>query len=209
MSTAMRVHGGVPDGVRDHHNVFGQEKDASPEARLQDARAKVARLTTEQDKLSAQFTKAVAANDGRTDLNELARRRHCVARELADAEEATEQWESVVQQTEKANREHRLHEIVASAQKVKDKLHDAYRDAGLALGEWYDLANEARELVSKLGDHMPGGHVYFRADLKEALTTFDSNPDPRPELLERYRETETFQSWKRQLALIPLVAKEK
>ena len=209
MATPTTIHGDLPDSIRDHHGVFGAKADQSPQSQLARARAQVAKLTQRKNEADRRLREGVEANDGRIDLNEAARTVKQLARELEEATEQSEQWASVVEQTEKAERERKFNEIVARGKELREEFRDRYRDAALLLGEWYSLGCEARELYNALGDRLPQGSVYYRPELTEGRATFDVNPDPRTELKQEYSEIYTFQSWKRELALIPLAEKEK
>jgi hypothetical protein len=207
MMTTITVHGGLPDGIRDHHGIFG-EANSDPAARLLAARNKAEQLRRKHSEAKSTLRLAVEDDAGTYDFAALKSNVHNLARELETAEAEQEEWESVNAQLEKTNREQRFYEVVAQAQKVKDKLREHYLAAARSLGEWYALGSEARELFSALGDRLPNGTVYHNPELKEGRAAFDANPDPRAELLEQYREISTFESWKRQLSLIPLVEKE-
>lgn len=209
MATTTTIHGELPEGIRDPHGVLYAQPDLSPRSQLARVRAKVSQLTQRKNEADRYLRVGVEANDGRTDLNEAARAVKVLADQLEGATETEQQWASVVEQMEKAHREDKLYEVVARAKKVKEDLRESYLAAALALGEWYELGIQARDLYAELGDRMPTGHVYHRPELREARTMFDANPDPRPELLEDYQAISTFQSWKRELVVMPLVAKGK
>ncbi len=209
--TTTTIHGGLPEGIRDRNGVFAETKsaEASARERLQQARTKVAELKRAHAQAIGVLREGTDANDGSADLNLAAGQVRDYARQLERVEAELEQWESVNAQIEKADRERRFHEVVAQAQRAREKLKEHYRDAALALGEWYGLGEEARQLASVLCDHLPQGTIYYPPELKRALAALETNPDPRLELLEQYKEISTFQSWKRQMPLIPLIAKEK
>jgi hypothetical protein len=135
---------------------------------------------------------------------------HCLARELETAEAEQEQWQDVVSQVEKGDRERRFHEALKEAREARAKFAELYRDACLSLGRWYRLGSEIRELVNEQADKMPTGHVYRPPHLTEALREVDQDPNPLPALKDAgYSETQTAASWRRHVAAVPLVAKEK
>src|SRR5258708_22348229 len=105
---ATTIHGGLPEGVRDHHNVFGAKSEPTPQARLEAARAKVEELNRNHAEDKDKLRSAIDDNDDTPyDFSTLKANVHRLASELAEAEEEVANWESVCGQLEKSNRQQR------------------------------------------------------------------------------------------------------
>jgi hypothetical protein len=204
-----RVHGGLEGtGIRDRDGVLGAKPDASPQAKLAEARAKVKQLEHQHSEAQVLLRRAVEDDDDHFDFPSLKSSVHRLAGELAEAEEQVADWESVCKQTEKTERERRFHEALSEAREARQKFTELFRDCCLQLGRWYGLGGEIRGLVNALADRMPTGHVYYTPELKNALVELDANPDPLHSLLDGgYSELQTPQSWRRHCSVVPLAKK--
>jgi hypothetical protein len=206
---ATTIHGGLPQGIRDKGGVFGAPNDA-PSARLQQARAKGAELKRNHAEAQSTLRLAVEDEGGTYDFQALKSNVHRLARELAEAEEQAENWESVCAQVDKADRARQFDEKLLQAREARAKFAELYCDTCLALGRWYRLGAEIRELVNALADRLPNGTIYHPPHLKNALQELNEDPNPLPALKDGgYSEITTTASWRRHVAAVPLVAKEK
>jgi hypothetical protein len=173
-------------------------------------RSKAEQLKRGHAEAKSTLGQAVEDEHGHYDFQALKSNVARLARELAEAEEEVAQWESVCKQFDRAEREKRFDAALIEARAARTKFTELYRDACLALGCWYRLGAEIRELVNELADKMPTGHVYRLPHLTEALREVDQDPNPLPALKDAgYSETQTHASWRRHVAAVPLVAKEK
>jgi len=204
------VHGDLPEGVRDH-GVFAAPADAAAEAhsRLLAARNKVAELRTAKATADRTLKCAVQKDDGRVDLNALSRTVHRLAKELAGAEEELEKAEAVRAAWAREHQRMRFAAIQGALREARQQFAEHYREAALALGHYYALGTEARELANSLADRLGNGGIYYSPDLKNVLAEASEDPNPLPALREAgYGELQTFQSWRRHCAIVPIV-KEK
>jgi len=205
MAITTRVHGGLPDGIRDHDGVLDEKPDASPQGQLLAARSQVKRLEHQHSETQVLLRRAVEDEAGDYDFVALKANVHRLARELEAAEEQVANWTSVVAQVEKADRGKRFDAALVEARASRREFAEHFCGACLALGRWYKLGGEIRGLVSELADKMPTGHVYYTPELKKTLAELDENPNPLHQLLDSgYSETQNFQSWKRHCAIVPL-----
>lgn len=205
--TTTRLHGSLPEGIRDHHNVFGEKPDDTPQSRLMRSRAEVARLTREHAEARSTFAAAVE-DDGQHDLQAMKSNVARLARELDAATTQQSQWEAVCAQEDRSNRATQFEEKLKEAREARRKFAELFRDACLALGRWYALGSEIHELSNSVSDRLPTGAVYYRPEVKNALAELGENPDPLPALREAgYDDFSTFQSWRRSCAVVPLKKK--
>jgi len=203
MSTTT-LHGELPPNVRDEGGVFGSKK-ATPASRLSNATARVARLKQRHSEAQAAWRAATEADDFTGDYRALKQDVSRLAHELADAEDQASQWQEVSASADKQNQRARFDEALKEVREARRKFAELFGDACLELGRWYTLGSEIRELVSKLADKMPTGHVYRPPHLTEALTEVDQDPNPLNSLKDAgFRELQTSQSWRRHCSVVPL-----
>ena len=178
-------------------------------SRLAAAQEKLTSLAQRKAQADARLKKAVAANDGRADLNALARDVKMLARQQADAEAEAKQAEETVADLELVAKHERLAAMPSELRAAREQFAEAYRAAAVALGRWYALGAQTRELVSAMPMKFEQGLRYYTPELKDLLAEADGTPDPLPALKAAgFREFSTFQSWRQHCAIVPLV-KEK
>lgn len=202
-------HGALPEGVRDHHGVFGEAAETSPQARLLTAQARVAELKQQHTEARRTFHAACHDEDDSRDLQALKSNVSRLARELAEAEEELAQWESVVEQSTKADSSRQFDEKVKQGREARLKFAEHFRGACVELGNWYALGSEINQLANSLADRLPNGTVYYVPELKNVLEEFAEDPNPLPTLQDAgYGELQTFVSWRRHLVVVPLSKSE-
>jgi len=173
-----RNHGvELPNGIRDPYNVLGLAPQITPEQ----ARAAVEFARRDKAKADTQLASAVAANDGKADLNALSRTAREVATELAEAEKRLEVAEAYAAAAVREQQRTRLADIGGELRKAREQFAEHYREAALALGRWYLLGSEARRLTTSLADRV-NDTVYFPPHLKEVLAEADADINPLPAL---------------------------
>jgi HPt (histidine-containing phosphotransfer) domain-containing protein len=200
----VRNHGVTLPGVRDPYNVLRLGENRRP-VTPDLARAMVSDLKAKHERASQALKSAVARNDGKVDLNELAKEAHKVAGELATAEEQLETAEAVEAAGKREKQRQRFSAVAKELQDARKAVVEHYRAAALALGRFYILGSEARELAGALADRPGNGIVYHPPALKEVLTVADENPNPLPALHEvGLREIQCAASWRRHIPLVPM-----
>jgi len=201
------VHGGVPKHIRDHHGVFTEKQGDSPQTKLLAAKTRVFQLKELHAQAQRTFREAIE-DDQPHDLQALKSDVHRLARELETATGQQRQWEDVCAQIAKADRSRQFDEKLIQAREARAKFAEAYREACLALGQWYSLGADIRELVNQLSDRLPSGGVYRPPDLTEALAELDADPNPLPALKDGgLGEITTHASWRRHVVVVPLKEK--
>lgn len=201
-------HGSVPDGVRDHHGVLGNNQSATPQARLAEAQMKVAQLERQHKAARAKLRAACDDDEGQHDLKALKANVASLARDLAMAEGEAEQWSNVCEQTAKADQSRQVETKLAEARRAREQFAAFFTSACLALGRWYSLGSEISNLVNALADRLPTGTVYYKPELKNVLAELGEDPNPLPALREDgYKELSTTASWRRQCPVVPLKEK--
>jgi hypothetical protein len=146
------------------------------------ARARVAQLVTDKAKTDAALKRAVAANDGQVDLNELSRKAHRLANDLTAAEEELASAEAVELATATQRKKERFAEVAKELLTAREQFGDLYKAASLSLGRWYALRQEARELANEVANKMGNGTTYYAPHIQEVLADASAPPNPLPAL---------------------------
>ena len=205
-----KVHGGLPEGTHDPHGVLAEKHGPTATERFAAARAKVAELTRSHAEAQNKWQSAVADNEEtHYDFQTLKANVARLARDLEEAGEQADNWANVCVKLEKTNRQQRFDAALKEARAARAEFQEHFKAGCLALGRWYQLAGEVCELANQLATRLPTGHIYHDPELKEAGAEMAKDPNPLTEILDSgFVELQTHQSWRRHVAVVPLVKKE-
>ncbi len=174
------------------------------------ARQSVLQLSQARDEANTQLQSAIACSDGHSDLNALQRRVRRLGQEVEKAQAALAQAEEEETSHRLVEKLERFDLALAEAREARAKFQSLYRDAALALGSWYQLGLEVRELTTALADRYPNGTVYYRRELLDARAEVDEDPSPlfRLRASQNYSSMTPFCDWRRECVLIPLTERK-
>src|SRR5262249_44980020 len=173
MSTPTTVHGGLPPNIRDHHGVFGEKSDPTPQERLASALARVAELKRKHAEAQSSLRAAVEDDSGHYDFRALKSDVHRLAGDLETAEQDVKDWTAGCALMKRADDERRFDAALKQARDARKAFEESFRECCLNLGKWCALGGEVRNLVNALASRLPNGTVYYLPELKAAWAEVD------------------------------------